>query len=351
MSFCVPEFPENTNNTIYYLFWTDFVNVVDPNILDNSINWEASYLKTCTTNQDPNDYQEGFSWEVGTLCTPQGKCCENNNTPINPDPNLGLYLLKTNYLNEFSTSIEKQNARTNLSVLSNTEVLNLLAEYIKKDGTTPFTGRQKGVDAVEVDELVTLGQLTSFNGATKNDITTNTIDGTIPSGTLISAGTSLDDYIRLRGVIYLVPAFSSFSSGITGLQEVGSSITTNTFTWNTTNQNNITNNSISITSQYTNPTTTELTLFSGLPKNGIQVYNGNLQVLTKRNIIFNIKGINTNSNLFTTSTTTTFVFKQYYGESLSGALTQPEVLMLRANVLKNSVAGDYIFNPLINGYK
>ena len=351
LSFCVPEFPENTNNTIYYLFWTDFVNVVDPNILDNSINWEASYLKTCTTNQDPNDYQEGFSWEAGTLCTPQGKCCENNNTPINHDPNLGLYLLKTNYLNEFSTSIEKQNARKNLSVLSNTEVLNLLAEYIKKDGTTPFTGRQKGVDAVEVDELVTLAQLNSFNGATKDDIITNTNDGTILAGTLIPAGTSLEDYIRLRGVTYLIPTFSSFSSGITGLQEIGSVITSNTFSWNTTNQSNINNNSISITIQYTNPTTSETTLFTGLTKSGTQIYNGNLQVATKRNILFNIKGINTQSNLFTSQTSITFAFKQYYGESLNNSLTSSDIISLRVNTVKNSVLGDYIFNPLINGYK
>ena len=352
LSFCMPEYPENTNKTIYYLFWTDFIDTIDSNILSNSISWEASYLKTCTTNQDPNNYQEGFNWEVGTLCSPQGQCCNNNNqTPNNPDPNLGLYLLKTNYLNEFSSPTETQNVRTNLSVLSNEEILTLLAEYIKKDGTTPFLARQKGIEAIESDELVTLSQLNNISISTENDIITNTNDGTILAGTLIPAGTSLEDYIRLRGVTYLIPTFSSFSSGITGLQEIGSVITSNTFSWNTTNQSNINNNSISITLQYTNPATPETTLFTSLTKSGTQIYNGNLQVATKRNILFNIKGINTQSNLFTSQTSITFAFKQYYGESLNNSLTSSDVISLRGNTVKNSVLGDYIFNPLINGYK
>lgn len=331
-SIYVPDSPVNTNEVPHYAYWEEINGYTDPiEMTATCIGWETSIYKGCNTAFNSSDQTccTGGNWEQGTLYP-------SNNlppTPTNPPLLNKNYLTKENYLSEFITALEKTYARFNLDVYSILEVNNLLA----------------ALDFYTTSEIDIM--LSNITAATSIDIVTNIIDGNVPANTLIPAGTTLEDYIRLRGISYLPPAFNNFSNGISGLREVGEIISSNTFTWGTTNTSNINPNSISISSYYSNPTTSEIVLFSSLPNSGTQIYNGNLSVAFKRNILFIIKGTNTNNVVFSSTNQITFANKQFYGEDLSSTINENIAENLRISVLKTSVNGDYIFVSLINGYK
>ena len=103
-------------------------------------------------------------------------------------PGCHQYLEKTNYLSEFSTELEKTNARANINVKSveesdadiqeainshmvdnggdphNTKdyIDTELESYVKKDGTTPFTSPQQGVAAIADNDLLIKSQLDNY---------------------------------------------------------------------------------------------------------------------------------------------------------------------------------------------
>ena len=133
------------------------------------------------------------------------------------------YLLKQNYLSEFTTSIEKENARANLNVNSTEEVTEeietaienhmnnnngdphgtiekvelILEDFVKKDGSTPFTAPQKGMPALAKEDLVTKEQIDNlFYTYTTIGPTDYTVGG-LPSGSILPNTISFKDLIDM----------------------------------------------------------------------------------------------------------------------------------------------------------
>jgi len=146
---------------------------------------------------------------------------------------------------------------------------------------------------------------------------------------------------------YQYPSFSSFTiSGQSSPIEVGDSIPAGrTFTWATTNASNINNNSIEI-----DDVTNSITIASSLPNTGsfISSYNAVTKTSATTNV-FRVRALNSKSQSFIQNYTVSWLFRKYYGESLSSTMSASSAVSLRVNSLSNSFVGTYFF--VGGGYK
>ncbi len=143
------------------------------------------------------------------------------------------------------------------------------------------------------------------------------------------------------GTGYAAPAFSSFAiTGQTTPIEVGATIAagSKTFTWATTNNSNITANSISIVD-----TTASVTLASGLANDGSQVISiGAITNTIPATQVWTINGVNTHLATFSRTYSVIWEWRVYAGTNSAGTLTSSQIKALSdSNALQASFPGTY----------
>jgi hypothetical protein len=170
--------------------------------------------------------------------------------------------------------------------------------------------------------------------------------GGIGSGTTFDEKTMTEMWDSLL-YPYQSPSFTSF--GISGQStpiEVGSSVGANPiFTWAATNTANILANTTVITD-----------VTSGVVlANNVSItspYNATASAVTKTSATSNVWSIqqtNTNSVTFSRNYTVSWLWRTYYGESLTTPLVEADIEGLRASALYSGFARTYTFNT--TGYK
>jgi hypothetical protein len=171
--------------------------------------------------------------------------------------------------------------------------------------------------------------------------------GGIAAGTTFSGQTMSQMWDALL-YPYQNPAFTSFAiSGQTTSIEVGATTVANpTFTWATSNSSNVSPSTVAII----DVTAGNTTLASGLPNTSpYQVTHAAWTNNSATSQQFRIQATNTHSVLFNTTTTITWYWKRYYGESTTTPLVENDIEALRVGALASGFAGTYAFNA--GGYK
>ena len=144
------------------------------------------------------------------------------------------------------------------------------------------------------------------------------------------------------------PSFSSFTfGGRPALLEVGDSLSggTKVFTWSINNPGNVATDSISISS------TSGGVLASGLTDDGTENINIGSDI-TKTSMfteVFTITGDKTTSGQISRTTSTSWRWYIFWGESENTTLTETEIEALTSSTLKNSRSGTYAVSSA--GYK
>ena len=171
--------------------------------------------------------------------------------------------------------------------------------------------------------------------------------GGIASGTTFD-NVSINEVLDMLLYPYQTPTFSSFTlSGISSPLEVGATIGgSKNFLWGTTNPNNITPNSLSLYDVSNGNTL----LAANLINDGdATVISSTVSKATSSNHTFRIVGQNTKNQSFQRDLTISWVWRRYFGESVSSSLTETNIKSLRVNNLASSITGNYSFNT--GGYK
>jgi hypothetical protein len=178
---------------------------------------------------------------------------------------------------------------------------------------------------------------------TTSSPTTSTVGG-IPAGSTFTDEllvTIIDQILHA----YLAPAFTSF--GITGAstQEVGQTFSgSKTFTWSTSNSSNVATNSISI-----DDTTNSTNLGNSLPNNGSTSFSINVSHNAPATHIWTITGQNTQSGSFSTTTSINWLWRLYYGTSVSITLNAAGIQGLASSTLTSGFASTYSYGT--GGFK
>ena len=147
---------------------------------------------------------------------------------------------------------------------------------------------------------------------------------------------------------YQYPSFSSFIIvGQSAILEVGDAIAANrTFNWATTQNANITPNTISISNS-----TSGGSLANNIANSGSFVATH--PAISKTAIAtnsFKIQGVNTNNDIFSKTYTVSWRWRLHFGESLTDTnLSETDVKALRINRLDTTFKGTHAFNG--GGYK
>lgn len=148
---------------------------------------------------------------------------------------------------------------------------------------------------------------------------------------------------------YQVPSFSTFSLNESSPVEVGYTISagSKTFTWTTTNSSNIVPNSVSI-----EDSTDSIILATGLANDGTEnISISSIQYLTDSSHIWSIYAQDTHTGSLSKTYTVDWYWRIYYGEHVSGSLTDTDISSLRASDLSNTAAHTYAFIADIQKYK
>jgi len=186
---------------------------------------------------------------------------------------------------------------------------------------------------------------TDSNPYTNSNPVPVTIGG-VAAGTTFSSETMTEVFNQLF-YPYQLPAFSAFNfTGETTPLEVGDSIASNrTFNWATTNSSNVVANSISLLD-----VTGSATIASGLANTGsyASTYAAITKIVAAVNQ-FKVQGNNTQSGTFSATSTVSWQWKIYFGESASSGINAAGVTGLRVNGLQGGFAGTYSF--VGGGYK
>jgi hypothetical protein len=229
---------------------------------------------------------------------------------------------------------------TNLAGLAS-DVYVLSGSYNTNTGDVTFTNTTGGTFTVT-------GFVTGMTETYTNTGATPTTIGGIAAGSTFSGKTMQEMWDSLL-YPYQVPAFSSFSLGISSPREVGYDITTSqTFTWGTTNASNVSANTITIAGY-------NLTTLTGLANDGSEAvtFTG---VVTRTSgdgpgtRAWTIQGTNTNSATFSGSLSIRWDYRMYAGTSTNTSLTASEITGLtNFTSVKNGFAGTY--NMSAGGYK
>jgi hypothetical protein len=183
---------------------------------------------------------------------------------------------------------------------------------------------------------------------------TNSTPTTATLGGIASGSTFVDQTIQqmFDALLYpyQVPAFLTFTLGISSPLEIGFDITTNqTFTWSTSNSTNVSANTVTLAGY-------NLTTLNGLANDGTQavvftsaVTRGASDGAGTRT--WTIQATNTKSNALTPSTLSIrWDWKLYVGTSVNTSLTENNIEALADfNSVRNGFAGTYAMSA--GGYK
>lgn len=175
----------------------------------------------------------------------------------------------------------------------------------------PISGEEKIIFILDPD----IGGNTTYQGAQPTNITV----GGIPAGTNL-VGFTFDEFVEKLTITYLLPTFSSFA--ITGQStqiEVGSIIAagSKTFTWGTTNNGNITANTIIVRN-----VTQAIDYLTGEANDGTAVYalGSDIVFSSARTEVFRILGTNTNAGGFQRDFNVQSFFGIFYQSNLLSAI-------------------------------
>jgi hypothetical protein len=195
-----------------------------------------------------------------------------------------------------------------------------------------------------------------FSGAASFDLYTNPEPTPVPLGGISAGSTFVSQTMTQMWTAllypYQYPAFTGFSiTGYSSPIEVGYTIPTSglyiNFNWNTSNSSDIETESISII----NVTMSEV-LATGLMNSGS---NFPIELLAPiQNVVsasqeFEITGINTKSQSFSSTLIFNWEWMMFYGESSSPELTPSGIQGLGFSGLSTAYAGDYSMHA--SGYK
>ena len=179
-----------------------------------------------------------------------------------------------------------------------------------------------------------------------NATPTPTTIGGIPSGSTFSAATMTAMWNALL-YPYQVPSFTSFSSTLASVVEVGTTIPAGpvTFSWATANPANIAPSSLAI-DDITNVTS----LATGLSNTGsATVTTVAITKATAASHHWRLSGTDVKGATISRTLSVAWQWRMYYGESPLTTVTEADIKALRINTLANSFGGSY--NLAAGGYK
>jgi hypothetical protein len=189
----------------------------------------------------------------------------------------------------------------------------------------------------------------NLDGSTYTNLTATTATlGGIPAGSTFVNQTMQQMFDALL-YPYQVPAFTSFTLGISSPLEIGFDITTNqTFTWSTSNSTNVSANTVTLTGY-------NLTTLNGLANDGTEdvVFTGAVTRGASDGAgtrTWTIQAMNTNSNALSSTLSIRWDWRLYVGTSTNTGLTENNIEALADfNSVKNGFAGTYAMSA--GGYK
>jgi hypothetical protein len=189
----------------------------------------------------------------------------------------------------------------------------------------------------------------NLDGSTYTNLTATTATlGGIPAGSTFVNQTMQQMFDALL-YPYQVPAFTSFTLGISSPLEIGFDITTNqTFTWSTSNSTNVSANTVTLTGY-------NLTTLNGLANDGTEdvVFTGAVTRGASDGAgtrTWTIQAMNTNSNALSSTLSIRWDWRLYVGTSTNTGLTENNIEALADfNSVKNGFAGTYSMSA--GGYK
>lgn len=183
---------------------------------------------------------------------------------------------------------------------------------------------------------------------TNTDPVPTTLGGITAGSTFTNA--SMDQMWTMLLYPYQVPAFTSFSISGPSVLEVGETLPdTLTFTWNSSNDPNVSPNSITIT----DITGGSTIILNGQPSDGIAVpytYGSPVVRTSTGSYTWQIKGLNTNGASYINNKSKSWYWRVFWGTSSSTAL--PDETFVKAllnDPIKSSRVGTYTFAA--NDYK
>lgn len=216
----------------------------------------------------------------------------------------------------------------------------------------PLTGEEGQIVRLATDGLLYVWrsgvwEVDSGSGTyTSGSPTTVTIGG-IPAGSVFVETPFQDMWEQLLHP-YQAPGFTSFSINHPSVVEVGYTIPVNvSFSWSTSNSGNIQTNSISLT----DVTGGNTLLASGLANDGSEALTlgSTIQKTTATTHQFRANGTNTNAVGFLTTTTITWLWRQFYGVQAAATLSESQIEALAGTSLATGYAGTYATGG--GGYK
>lgn len=202
-------------------------------------------------------------------------------------------------------------------------------------------------EAVAPNELVTLGQVTKLLGGASVTYT-NTEPVPVGLGGIAKGVTfnnmSLQDVITMLLYPYQQPAITNFTSNLKQQYKLGESTASNlVLTWNTSNQNNVKDDSIVF---YFNNKQLPKEKF---PKQGSKAFTIQPVVLnTQGSININMEMYDIKNKKFTKTITLTWLNGIYYGNNSKQTVTVDEILAFNT-IDANSIGRDYRYPG--GGYK
>jgi hypothetical protein len=148
---------------------------------------------------------------------------------------------------------------------------------------------------------------------------------------------------------YQSPTFTSFSiSGQSSPLEVGATSNSNpSFVWGTTNNTNISSNTIGIVD-----TTTPETLVTGHSATSpAAITHAGVTKTSATSEVYTITGTNTHSVAFSRTYSITWLWRVYYGEDATTPLAEVDIKLLRISSFISGFAGVYSFSAAASQYK
>lgn len=216
--------------------------------------------------------------------------------------------------------------------------------YTGSQGTTGFTG---SVGFTGSRGLIGYTGSAGGGGTYTNATPVPTTLGGVVAGTTFDE-VPVTEVLDLLLYPYQAPTFSSFTISGTTILEVGAPINdSRTFTWATTNEDNIVANTVAI-----NNITTSTNIVTGTADDGSHVYDFSASPVDPNTAVthtYRISATNTQATVFTRDLTTSWRWRMYWGTSANTSLTESEIESLVNNQLATNSSGTYTFAA--GGYK
>jgi len=174
------------------------------------------------------------------------------------------------------------------------------------------------------------------------DSVPETIGGIDAGTTFPSPGKTMQEMWDLLLYPYQAPAFTFFALSESTLKEIGYSFNNGTFTWLTSNPNNVSGNTIEISGYNMTTLSNQANDYSEYVEFTSSVTRDSSSDVGTRT--WNIQGKNTIGGLFYDSYSIRWDWKWYYGTSANPSLTETQIKALTSNGLYSSYSRTYAFD-------